>query len=44
MNDVVTDISRPKGVIAVSPTVNKAILSSMAALLEVAKGLKFKGK
>lgn len=44
MNDVITDIFRSKGLIAGSPTVNKGILSSMAALLEVIKGLKFKGK
>ena len=44
MNDVVTDIFRSKALIAGSPTVNKGILSSMASLLEVIKGLKFKGK
>ena len=44
MNDVVTDIFRSKALIAGSPTVNKGILSSMAALLEVIKGLRFKGK
>lgn len=44
MNDVVTDIFRSKAVVAGSPTVNKGILSSMASLLEVVKGLRFKGK
>jgi flavorubredoxin len=43
-NDIITDIFRSKGVVFGSPTVNRGILSSIAALLEEVKGLKFREK
>lgn len=43
-NDVMTEIFRAKGVVLGSPTVNRGYLSVIAALLEEAKGLAFKGK
>lgn len=43
-NDLITDIFRSRGVIIGSSTINKGILSSTAALLEVIKGLQFKNK
>lgn len=43
-NDIITEIFRAKAVIAGSPTINKGILSSMAAILEEIKGLGFKKK
>lgn len=43
-NDMVTDIFRSKAVIFGSPTVNNGIMSSIAGLLEMVKGLKFKDK
>ncbi|MCF7929462.1 MAG: anaerobic nitric oxide reductase flavorubredoxin [Spirochaetales bacterium] len=43
-NDVVTEIFRSKAVLFGSPTINKGILTSMAALIEEVKGLKFHGK
>ncbi len=44
MNDVVTEIFRSKAIVVGSPTINKGILHSIAALLEMAKGLKFQKK
>jgi len=43
-NDVITDIFKSKGVIVGSPTINGGILTSVAAILEMIKGLKFKNK
>ncbi|MFO7951801.1 MAG: anaerobic nitric oxide reductase flavorubredoxin [Bacillota bacterium] len=43
-NDIVTEIFKSKGVIAGSPTINKGILHSIAALMEMAKGLNFQEK
>lgn len=43
-NDLVTDIFRSKAVIVGSPTVNNGIMFSIAGLLEMVKGLKFKDK
>lgn len=43
-NDVVTEIFRSKAVLLGSPTINKGILSSMAALIEEVKGLRFRNK
>lgn len=43
-NDVMTEIFRAKGILVGSPTINKGILTSTAALLEEARGLRFRGK
>lgn len=43
-NDMITEIFRSKAVLFGSPTVNNGIMSSMAGLLEMVKGLKFKNK
>ncbi len=43
-NDVITEIFKSKAIIVGSPTLNKGILVSVAAILEEMKGLKFKGK
>jgi anaerobic nitric oxide reductase flavorubredoxin len=43
-NDLVTEIFRSKAVIAGSPTINRTVLTSIAALLDQVKGLRFKGK
>ncbi|MGO9138997.1 MAG: anaerobic nitric oxide reductase flavorubredoxin [Syntrophales bacterium] len=43
-NDVVTEIFKSKAVIVGSPTINRGILTAVAALLEEIKGLKFQGK
>ncbi len=43
-NDIITELFRSKGVVFGSPTVNRGILSSIAALLEEVKGLKFRDK
>lgn len=43
-NDAITEIFRSKGIIVGSSTINNGILSSMAGLLEMIKGLKFKDK
>ena len=43
-NDVITEIFKSKAVIVGSPTVNRGILTSVAAILEMIKGLKFKKK
>jgi anaerobic nitric oxide reductase flavorubredoxin len=43
-NDMLTDIFRSKAILVGSPTVNNGILSSIAGLLEMAKGLKFMNK
>lgn len=43
-NDIITEVFRSKGIIVGSSTINNGILSSMAAILEMIKGLKFKEK
>ncbi|MDO7789112.1 anaerobic nitric oxide reductase flavorubredoxin [Desulforamulus aquiferis] len=43
-NDLITEVFKAQGVIIGSSTVNNGILSSGAAILEMIKGLKFKGK
>lgn len=43
-NDIITEVFRSKGIIVGSSTINNGILSSMAAILEIIKGLKFKEK
>ena len=43
-NDIMTEIFRAKAVLFGSPTVNRAILHTIAGLLEMARGLAFKGK
>ncbi len=43
-NDVLTEVFKAKGIIVGSSTINKGILSSTASILEIIKGLKFKGK
>lgn len=43
-SDIVTEIFKSSGVIVGSPTINKGMLNSIAALLEELKGLKFSGK
>ncbi|MDP2104362.1 MAG: anaerobic nitric oxide reductase flavorubredoxin, partial [Desulfobulbaceae bacterium] len=43
-NDLITEIFKSKGILIGSPTINNGILSSVAALLEEIKGLKFKNK
>jgi len=43
-NDVITEIFKSKAIIVGSPTINRGILTSVAAMLEMIKGLKFKGK
>ena len=43
-NDVITEIFKSKAVIIGSPTVNNGIMYSIAGLLELIKGLKFKNK
>jgi len=43
-NDVITEIFKARGLIIGSSTINKGILSDLAALLEMVKGLKFKNK
>ena len=43
-NDVITEVFRSKGIIVGSSTINNGILSSVAAILEMIKGLKFKEK
>ncbi|MBN2438037.1 MAG: anaerobic nitric oxide reductase flavorubredoxin [Deltaproteobacteria bacterium] len=43
-NDVMTEIFRSRAIIVGSPTINRGVLTSIAALLEEMKGLKFRGK
>lgn len=43
-NDLITEIFKSKGVLIGSPTINKGILSAVAAILEEIKGLKFVNK
>jgi len=43
-NDIITEIFKSKAILMGSPTVNNGILSSIAGLLEMIEGLKFKNK
>lgn len=43
-NDIITEVFRSKAILVGSPTVNKGILSSIAAIMEEMKGLAFKNK
>jgi flavorubredoxin len=43
-NDVVTDVFCSKAVLVGSPTVNNGVLHSVAGMLELMEGLRFKGK
>lgn len=43
-NDLITEIFKSKAVLIGSPTINNGILSSVAAILEEIKGLRFKNK
>jgi anaerobic nitric oxide reductase flavorubredoxin len=43
-NDIIAEIFKSKTVVFGSPTVNKGILTSLAAILEEIKGLRFKDK
>jgi anaerobic nitric oxide reductase flavorubredoxin len=43
-NDIIAEVFKSKAVLVGSPTINKGILSSTAAILEMMKGLGFKDK
>ncbi len=43
-NDVITEVFKSKGILVGSPTMNRGILTSIAAILEEIRGLGFKGK
>jgi flavorubredoxin len=43
-NDLIAEFFKSKAVVVGSPTINHGILSSVAALLEMVRGLGFKGK
>jgi len=43
-NDVITEVFKSKAILVGSPTINKGILTSVAAILEEIRGLKFKNK
>lgn len=43
-NDVITEVFRSKAILVGSPTINKGVLNSVAGILEVIEGLRFKGK
>jgi flavorubredoxin len=43
-NDVITEIFKSKAILMGSPTINRGILVSVAAILEEIKGLRFKNK
>jgi flavorubredoxin len=43
-NDIVTEIFRSKAILVGSPTINRGVLTGIAALFEEIKGLKFKAK
>ena len=43
-NTIITEIFKSKAILVASPTINKGILSSTAAILEQIKGLSFKNK
>ena len=43
-NDIITEVFKSKMILVGSPTINRGVLSSIAALLEEIKGLGFKNK
>jgi len=43
-NDVITEVFKSRAILVGSPTINKGILTSIAAMLEEIKGLKMKNK
>ena len=43
-NDIITEVFKSKAILAGSPTVNKGMLSALAAILEEIRGLGFKNK
>ncbi len=43
-NDIITEIFKSKAILVGSPTINKGVLSSIAGIMEEAKGLGFKNK
>ncbi len=43
-NDVITEIFKSKAILVGSPTINRGILTAVAAILEEIKGLRFQGK
>lgn len=43
-NDIITEVFKSKAIILGSPTVNGSILTSMAAIIDLIKGLRFKNK
>lgn len=43
-NDVMTEVFRSRAILVGSPTINRGLLTAIAAFLEEAKGLKFKNK
>lgn len=43
-NDIITEVFKSKAVLVGSPTMNKGLLFSVAGLLEIIRGLQFKGK
>ena len=43
-NDVIAEVFKSKGIVVGSPTINKGILSSIAQILEMFKGLRFHNK
>ncbi len=43
-SDLVTEIFKSKGVVLGSSTINNGVLGDVAAMLDIIKGLKFKGK
>ena len=43
-NDVIAEVFKSKAILVGSPTINKGILTSVAAILEEIRGLKFKNK
>mgnify|MGYP006286243063 CR=1 FL=1 len=43
-NDVITEVFKSKAILVGSPTINNGILHSMAGILEMIKGLKFRNK
>lgn len=43
-NNIITEVFKAKAILVGSPTINRGILFSVAGILEMIKGLKFKGK
>jgi len=43
-NDIITEIFKSRGIVVGSPTINKGVLHSITALLDMAKGLNFQQK